>query len=79
MLRLDGETTEIVDSKFLGEGEHLYNALIFSADLLGIFDINGDGEMELCVENKLFDTSVVEVLQRMEKDGYRTVLYNDFR
>ena len=59
--------------------EHLYNALIVSADLLGIFDINGDGEMELCVENKLFDTSVVEVLQRVEKDGYRTVLYNDFR
>ena len=32
-----------------------------------------------CVENKLFDTSVVEVLQRTEEDGYRTVLYNDFR
>lgn len=79
VLRLDGETTEVVDSKFLGEGEHLYNALIFSVDLLGIFDINGDGEMELCVENKLFDTSVVEVLQRTEEDGYRTVLYNDFR
>ena len=56
----DGEYHEIYREE-LTEGEQDYIALYFGTEILGLYDLDGDGKMELCYETMHWDVPEVFV------------------
>lgn len=63
--------------KVLGSGEYSRSDLLFSSFPLGLYDLNGDGNMEICIEHQLGNIPVVQVYHQSEK-AYQVVLDASF-
>ena len=59
--------------KSLGAGEHGFSDLFFSSELLGCFDLDGDGALELCTRTTYHETPVIQVYD-LVGDTYSLVI-----